>query len=183
MDYLGVSALFAVLGWFLKSYFNNSIEHEYKKMFEIFKTEQMRFTILSNERLFVFKELSPCLCMLRKYCKARSAELRDESEFELRTESLNNDENIPLLGHYDNLIRLLDCYELLISSNSRQKFSNFLSTIQQGCSMEVALTSEDPFPESASNAIMYYDSLVSMTNEVLESLYVDLNLPDKSKIT
>lgn len=180
-DYFGITAIVGacttVLGWWLKSRLDSSIKHEYDKILESFKTELKRSDVLLTERLAVFKALSGHLLALRRYCNARSAEFRNESEFETRTESLTEQENIALLRHYENITRALESNELLISPNSRESFERLFSQMGMGFNLELWLASEDPAPEIVSSAYELYNLVSSRVNDVLGALYSDLGLP------
>lgn len=185
-DYFGVAVIVGacttVLGWWLKSRLDSSIKHEYDKILESFKTELKRSDVLQTERLAVFKTLSGHLLALRRYCNARSAEFRNESEFEPRTESLTEQENISLLSHYENINRALESNELLISPNSRQSFDHLFSQMGLGFNLELWLASSDPDPKIFSSAHELYDLVASRVNDVLGSLYSDLGLPQNLTI-
>lgn len=180
-DYFGITAIIGgctiILGWWLKSRLDSSIKHEYDKILECFKTELKRSDVLLTERLEVFKTLSGHLLALRRYCNARSAEFRNQSEFEPRTESLTKQENISLLSHHENITRALECNELLISPNSRQCFEHLFSQMGMGFNLELWLVSKDPAPEIVSSAYELYDLIASRVNDVLGTLYSDLGLP------
>lgn len=180
-DYFGITAIVgactAVLGWWLKSRLDSSIKHEYDKILESFKTELKRSDILLTERLAVFKTLSSHLVALRRYCNARSAELRNESEFESGTESLTEQEKSSLLSHHENIIRALESNELLISPNSRQSFEHLFLQMGMGFNLELWLASKNPAPEIVSSAHELYDLVSSKVNDVLGALYSDLGLP------
>jgi hypothetical protein len=180
-DYFGITAIVAactsVLGWWLKARLDSSIKHEYDKILEIFKTELKRSDILLAERLAAFKTLSSHLIALRRYCNARIAELRQRSEFEARTDSLTAHENISLLSHCENINRVLESNELLISPHSRQSFASLFSQMGLGFNLELWLSASDPAPELFSNAHELYELVVSRVNETLSALYSDLGLP------
>jgi hypothetical protein len=181
LDYFGITAIIVtcttVLGWWLKSRLDSSIKHEYDKILESFKAELKRSDVLLTERLAVFKTLSSHLLAMRRYCNARSAEFRNESEFESRTESLTEQENISLLRHHENLTRSLESNELLISPNSRQSFEQLFLQMVMGFNLELWLTSKDPDPEIVSSAYELYDLVSLRVNDVLGALYSDLGLP------
>jgi len=99
-----VAVIASILGWWLKSRLDSSIKYKYDELLELFKAEQKRSDVLLSERLTAYKALSEKLLALRRYCNARSAEIRCQSEFEMRTEGLAPEENISLLQH-DDLIR------------------------------------------------------------------------------
>jgi len=185
-DYFGITAIVGacttVLGWWLKSRLDSSIKHEYDKILESFKTELKRSDVLLTERLAVFKTLSGHLLALRRYCNARSAEFRNESEFESRTESLTEQENISLLSHHENITRSLESNELLISPNSRQSFEHLFLQMGMGFNLELWLASKDPAPEIVSSAYELYDLVASRVNDVLGALYSDLGLPQNLTI-
>lgn len=181
-DYIGIAAIVGacttVLGWWLKSRLDSSIKHEYDKILESFRTELKRSDVLLAERLAAFKTLSGHLLKLRRYCNARSAEYRNESEFEPRPESLTEQENISLLSHHENINRVLESNELLISPNSRKIFENLFLQMRIGFNLELWLASKDHTPEIASNAYELYDLVSSRVNQVLGALYSDLSLPE-----
>lgn len=180
-DFISITAIVGayttVLGWWLKSRLDSSIKHEYDKILESFKTELKRSDVLLTERLAAFKTLSGHLLALRRYCNARSAEFRNESEFESRTESLTEQENISLLSHHENITRALESNELLISPNSRQSFEHLFLQMGMGFNLELWLAGEDPAPEIVSSAHELYDLVSSRVNDVLGALYSDLGLP------
>lgn len=180
-DYLSVSiivgACTTILGWWLKSRLDSSIKHEYDKILESFKTELKRSETLLTERLAAFKTLSSYLLALRRYSTSCSAEFRNSSEFEARTESLTEQENISLLIHHENISRALEKNELVISPNSRKCFDRLFSQMHSGFHLELWLTSSNPDPEIVSSAHQLYDLITSRVNEVLSSLYSDLGLP------
>jgi len=180
-DFISIAAIVGtcttVLGWWLKSRLESSITHEYDKILESFKTELKRSDVLLTERLAVFKTLSGQLLALRRYCNARSAEFRNESEFESRTDSLAKQENISLLSHHENITRALESNELLISPKSRLSFEHLFLQMGMGFNLELWLAGEDPAPEIVSSAHELYDMVSSRVNDVLGSLYSDLGLP------
>jgi len=181
IDYFAItvimSACATVLGWWLKSRLDNSIKHEYDKILEGFKSELKRSDVLLTERLAAFKSISSQLLALRRYCHARSAEFRNESEFEPRTESLTEQENVSLLIHHENINRALASVELLISPNSRKSINDLFLQMNLGFSLELWLTSDDLAPEIVSSAHELYDAVVKRVNDVLGELYSDLGLP------
>lgn len=180
-DYFGITAIIGacttVLGLWLKTRLDSSIKHEYDKILESFKTEMKRSDVLLTERLAVFKTLSNHLLALRRYCNARSAECRNDSEFEPRTESLTEQENISLLGHHENITRALGRNEFLISPNSRQCFEQLFLQMGMGFNLELWLASKNPAKEIVSSAHELYDLVASRVNDVLGALYSDLGLP------
>lgn len=166
------SAIIAVAGWWLKSRLETSIKHEYDRLLEAYKSEQKRSEVLHAERLTAFKELSAKLIALRRYCKARSAEIRDQSEFEPRTESLSETEYKSLLCHYEEICRGLEERELFISEQSKTKFSNLFQQMSLGFNLELYLAAGDS-PEELT-AYELYDFVVIRINLILDSLYNDL---------
>lgn len=173
-----------ILGWWLKSRLDSSIKHEYDQILESFKSELKRSDVLLTERLNAFKIISQKLLALRRYCRAQSAEMRNESEFEARLESLNENENISLLMHHNSISRELDGIELLISPKSRQSFVELFRQMSMGFNLELWLSSPDISPEVSSNANQLYDLIDQKITDVLEALYSDLGLPDDlSKIS
>jgi len=108
-----------------------------RSILEAFKAEQKRSEILHAERLSAFKELSAKLIALRKYCRARSAEIRAESEFEPRTESLAESENKSLLCHYEEVSKGLDEKELFLSIQSRDRFNDLFQQMSLGFNLEL----------------------------------------------
>lgn len=179
-DYLTIggifSAIIAVSGWWLKSRLENSIKYEYDRLLEAYKTEQKRSEVFYAERLSAFKDLSAKLTALRKYCRARSAEIRDQSEFEPRTESLSESENKSLLCHNEEISKCLDEKELFISVPSRVKFNEFFQQISLGFNLELWL-SGGASPDDL-NAHELYDLVEERINAILESLYCDLGFPN-----
>lgn len=165
-----------VLGWWLKSRLDSSIKHEYDRMLELFKTEQKRSDILHSERLTAFKALSEKLLALRRYCNARSAEFRSQSEFEPRTDSLPSEENISLLQHHELIQWVLEERELFISPRSRQCFDELFSQMSLGFNLELWLASGHE--EAQSNANELYDLVAARVNDVMGALYADLGFPD-----
>ena len=180
-DYFAITAIIgactALLGWWLKSRLDNSIKHEYDKILERFKSELKRSDILLTERLEAFKSISGQLLALRRYCQAKSTEFRNESEFEPRTESLTEQENVSLLMHNENLTRVLESVELLISPKSRKRFDDLFLQMTLGFSLELWFASGDPAPEIVANAHECYDGIAERVNDVLGELYLDLGLP------
>lgn len=178
-DYLTIggtfSAIIAVAGWWLKSRLESSIKHEYDRLLEAYKTEQKRSEVFHAERLVAFKELSAKLIALRRYCRARSAEIRDQSEFEPRTESLSESENKSLLCHNEEISKCLDEKELFISAQSRAKFNDFFQQISLGFNLELWLSGGASADEL--NAYELYDLVEERINAILESLYCDLGFP------
>jgi len=169
------SAVIAVAGWWLKSRLETSIKFEYDRLLEAFKAEQKRSEILHAERLSAFKELSAKLIALRRYCKARSAEIREVSEFELRTESLTKAENKSLLCHYEEVSKGLDEKELFISIHSRDRFNDLFQQMSLGFNLEPWLAG-GASPQEL-NAHELYDLVVERINAIMESLYSDLGFP------
>lgn len=107
-----LAALGGLLGWLLKTRLDNSVKHEFDKVMLKLQSIEARQSILYNERLKAFREISKNLNYLIRYCHAKSAEIRNHSEFELRAESPIAEENIPLLAHYERLLRLIHEYDL-----------------------------------------------------------------------
>ena len=167
-----------ILGWWLKSRLDSSIKHEYDKILEGFKSELKRSDVLLTERLAAYKTISPYLLALRRYCHARSAEFRNGSEFEPRTNSLNEKENIGLLSHHERISRALDDIELLISPDTRRRFDALFQQMGLGFNLELWLSSGDPAPDLLSNAHELYDFVGNKVNDVISGLYSDLNLPE-----
>jgi len=146
-----------------------------RSILEAFKAEQKRSEILHAERLSAFKELSAKLIALRKYCRARSAEIRAESEFEPRTESLAESENKSLLCHYEEVSKGLDEKELFLSIQSRDRFNDLFQQMSLGFNLELWLAGGASPQEQ--NAHELYDLVVERVNAILESLYTDLGFP------
>lgn len=169
------SAIIAVAGWWLKSRLETSIKHEYDRLLEAYKLEQKRSEVLHTERLAAFKELSAKLIVLRRYCKARSAEIRNQSEFEPRTESLSDNENKSLLCHYEEVSKGLDEKELFISVQSRDRFHDLFKQMSLGFNLELYLAAGESAIDL--NAHELYYSVVEKINAILESLYSDLGFP------
>jgi len=182
IDYFTITVIIGscttVLGWWLKVRLDSSIKHEYDKILEGFKSELKRSDVLLTERLAAYKSISPFLISLRRYCHARSVEFRNQSEFEPRTESLNEKENISLLSHQERISRALDDIELLISPMTRIRFDDLFKQMGLGFNLELWLSSGDPAPELLSNAHELYDLVGNKVNDVLVGLYSDLNLPE-----
>jgi len=178
-DYLTIggtfSAIIAVVGWWIKSRLETSIKHEYDRLLEAFKTEQKRSEVLHAERLAAFKELSAKLIALRRYCRARSAEIHDQSEFEPRTKSLSEAEHKSLLSHYEEINKSLDERELFISKPSKARFHDLFQQMSLGFNLELYLAGGSSPVEL--NADGLYDSVVDRINLILESLYGDLGFP------
>lgn len=179
IDYVTIastfSAIIAVAGWWIKSRLETSIKHEYDRLLEAFKSEQKRSEVLHAERLAAFKELSAKLIALRRYCRARSAEIREQSEFEPRTESLSEIENKSLLCHYEEVTKGLDEKELFISVQSRDRFHKLFLQMSLGFNLELYLAAGESAIDL--NAHELYDSVVERINAILESLYSDLGFP------
>jgi hypothetical protein len=186
-EYLTVTAIMGgvatVLGWWLKTRLDNSIKHEYDRLLELFKAEQKRSDILLSERLAAFKVLSEKLIALRRYCHARSAELRNESEFEPRTDALSPAENISLLMHHELIQRALEERELFVSPTSRNAFDRLFSQMGMGFNIELLFSSEtdDPVIDGVKlNTYELYDLVAKRVNDVSETLYSDLEFPEKA---
>lgn len=173
-----ISACTAVLGWWLKSRLDNSIKHDYDKLIEGFRSELKRSDVLLTERLAAFKSISSRLLSLRRYCHARSAEFRNDSEFEPRTEALTEQENVGLLIHHENITRCLESMELFISPISRKKFEDLFAQMTLGFNLELWLVSDDPAPEIVVSAHELYDLVGQRVNDVMGALYSDLGLPE-----
>lgn len=169
------AAIVAVAGWWVKSRLETSIKHEYDRLLEAFKSEQKRSEVLHVERLSAFKELSVKLIALRRYCRAKSSEIRDQSEFEPRTESLTEFEYKSLLCHYEEISKGLDERELFISVQSRDRFNDLFQQMSLGFNLELWL-SGGASPDEL-NAHELYDLVVVRVNAILESLYADLGFP------
>ena len=186
IDLFTISSVIAgsttLLGWWLKSRLESSIKHEYDKVLEGFKSELKRSDLLLSERLTAFKSMSPFLLAIRRYCHAASAEHRAASEFESRTEHLDDSENMSLLSHHDLISRKLDEIELLISPSTRQRFDELFMQMGMGFNLELWLTSDDPAPEIVANAYELYDLVACRVNDVLSSFYNDLGLPQNLTI-
>mgnify|MGYP003585992630 CR=1 FL=1 len=169
------STLSAILGWWVKSRLETSIKHEYDRLLEAVKAEQKRSEVLHAERVSSFKELSDKLIALRRYCKAKSAEIRNESEFEPRTDSLTAAEKKSLLSHYEVVNNTLDEKELFISAQSRERFQELFQQMSLGFNLELWVDGGTS-PEEL-NAHELYDLVVQRVNAILESLYADLGFP------
>jgi hypothetical protein len=175
------SALSALVGWWIKSRLETSIKHEYDRLLEAFKAEQKRSEILHVERLAAFKELSVKLIALRRYCRAKSAEIRQESEFEPRTDSLAPSEKKSLLSHYEIISKVLDEKELFISMHSRERFRELFDQMGLGFNLELWVASGSS-PEELS-AHKLYDLVEERVNAILEVLYADLGFPSATEST
>ena len=183
-DYFGVTVIVGgcttILGWWLKSRLDSSIKHEYDRILEEFKSNLKRSDVLLSERLAAFKIISVQLLALRRYCYARRAELVCESEFESRTDSLNEDENIGFLNHHDRLSRTLDSIELLISPNSRKHFEALFSALIICCNSELWLPVKDQDAALISSVPELYESVAKNVDDVLTALYTDLGFPQNT---
>jgi hypothetical protein len=181
-DYLAIGSIVAgcstVLGWWLKSRLDSSIKHEYDKLIEIYKSELKRSDVLLTERIAAYKVMSPLLIALRRYCDAQSAEYRNQSEFEPRTESLSEQESISLLSHHHLISRELDNIELFVSPSARNSFHELFSQMGLGFNLELWLSSKKPDKELLSSADVLYDSISTRVNGVLAELYKDMSLPN-----
>jgi hypothetical protein len=171
-----MSAIATVLGWWLKSRLDSSIQHEYAKLLEQFKAQQKRSDLLHSERLDALKILAKKLLALRRYCHARSAEVRNESEYEPRTESLSPEENQSLLRHREVIARELEERELFLSPNARNRFDELFLQMSFGFNLEIWIASGQD--ESELNTAQLYDLIASRTSDVMSALYEDLDLPD-----
>jgi hypothetical protein len=181
-DYFSITVIIGgvatILGWWLKSRLDSAIKHEYNQMLELFKTELGRSNVLHSERLAAFKVLAERLLTLRRYCNARSAEFRNESEFEARTDSLKPEENMSLLQHHEAVQRSLEERELFISPQSRHRFNELLSQMSRGFNLELWLLSGTEIENDQLNANELYDLIAARVNDVLDSLYADLGFPE-----
>ena len=115
-----------VVCWWLKACVEGFARHNYDIRLEGHRSALKRDDVLMAERLAVFKTLSADLLALRRYCDARSAEFRSQSEFESRADSLTEQENISLLSHHEKLNRSLGGSEFFISPECRQHFESLL---------------------------------------------------------
>ncbi|WP_421252325.1 hypothetical protein [Aeromonas sp. 600724] len=172
-----MSAIATILGWWLKSRLDSSIQHEYSKLLEQFKAQQRRSDLLHSERLSALKALATKLLALRRYCNARSAEVRNESEFEPRTESLSSEENLSLLQHRQQIERAVEERELFLSPNVRRSFNELFSQMSLGFNLELWIASGQS--ESELNAAQLFNLIAEKANDVMSALYQDLNLPDE----
>jgi len=165
-------AVTTVLGWWIKSRLDSSIRLENDRLLETFKAELGRQNVLHAERLSAFKILSEQLIALRRYCNARSAEVRNHSEFEPRTDSLKKKENVSLLQHSELIRRSLEERELFVSSAVRGAFRELFMQMNLGLHLELWLSSDNSAEEL--NAQELYDLVSMRVNEVLEALFCDL---------
>ncbi len=185
-EYIIVTTIFGciatILGWWLKSRLDSSIKHEYDRLLELFKAEQKRSDTLLSERLTAFKLLSEKLIALRRYCNARSAELRNQSEFEPRTESLSASENASLLQHHEFILRSLEEREFFFSPNLKNVFNDLFSQMSMGFNLELLFASgiEDTIDGVQLNAHELYDAITARVNDVLAALYEELGFPQKT---
>jgi hypothetical protein len=184
-DYIIFSSIFGciatILGWWLKTHIDSSVKHEYDKLLELFKSDQKRSDTLLSERLVAFKYLSEKLLALRRYCNARSAEIRNQSEFETRTEALSSSENISLLQHHEIILRALEEKEYFFSPNAKKVFNILFSQISMGFNLELYhASSSKTLSGSDLNAHELYDLIVERVNDVIDSLYEDLGLNNKT---
>ena len=136
----------------------------------------VQFDLLHSERLEALKVLAAKLLALRRYCCARSAEVRNESEFEPRTESLSLEENQPLLQHREVIARALEERELFLSPNARNSFDDLFRQMSLGFNMEVWIASGQN--EVELNAAGLFDLVAGRASDVMSALYKDLDLPD-----
>lgn len=171
-----MSAVATVLGWWLKSRLDSSIQHEYAKLLEQFKAQQRRSDLLHSERLDALKVLAAKLLTLRRYCHARSAEVRNESEFEPRTESLSPEENKSLLQHREVIARALEERELFLSPNARKSFDELFTQMSLGFNLELRIAADQN--EIELNATQLYELVACRANDVMSALYKDLDLTD-----
>ncbi len=184
-DYITMTAIFAgistVLGWWLKTRLDASVKHEYSQLLETFKADIRRAEVLGGERLQAFKAISKKLMSLRRYSEACRNEYGNASEFVNRPDSLPEEENVPLLQHHENITREIEQYELFLSPSTREAVDRLFEQIGLGCSLEIWLQSENDPGELNPEGL--YESLVAKVNQVLDSLYRDLGLPEQSKGT
>jgi len=173
-----MGAIATVLGWWLKSRLDSSIQHEYARLLEQFKAQLRRSDLLHAERLDALKTLTAKLLALRRYCDAKSAEVRNQSEFEPRTESLSSDENISLLQHKYVIKRTMEERELFLSPDARKSFDELFRQMNLGFHLELWIASGED--EVELNAVQLYDLVAGKTNDVMSALYLDLELPEVS---
>lgn len=170
-----MGAIATVLGWWLKSRLDSSIQHEYNRLFELFKAEQKRTEILHSERLEALKVLSTKLLAMRRYCHAMSADIRNQSEFEPRPDSLEPNENMSLLQHREIIGRAMEEKELFLSPEARRSFDELFAQMAMGFNLELWLSSGNDAVEL--NADSLYDLVSSRVNDVMSALYNDLGFP------
>lgn len=173
-----MGAIATVLGWWLKSRLDSSIQHEYARLLEQFKAELRRSDLLHSERLAALKALTARLLALRRYCHARRAEIREQSEFEPRTESLSSDENMSLLQHGEVIRRAMEERELFLSPSARRSFDELFRQMGLGFNIELWIASGQS--EVELNAAQLFDLVAGKTNDVMSALYGDLELPEAS---
>jgi hypothetical protein len=175
-----MGAISTVLGWWLKARLDSSIQFEYARLLEQLKVQQKRSNLLHSERLNALKSLSGKLLALRRYCKARSAEVRNESEFEPRTESLSPTENLSLLQHREVIQRNMEEHELFLSPAARESFYELFRQMSLGFNLELWIASGQN--ETELNAAELFDLVANSANEVMSSLFKDLELPDRESV-
>ncbi|WP_396269507.1 hypothetical protein [Ideonella sp.] len=176
-----MGAIATVLRWWLKSRLDSSIKHEYDRLLEEFKAQQRRSDLLHTERLAALKALTAKLLALRRYCNARSAEIRSESDFESRTESLSTEENMSLLQHRETIARALEERELFLSPNARKSFDDLFGKMGLGFNLELWLASGHS--ENELNAAQLFDLVAGRVSDVMSALYRDLDLPEVASPT
>lgn len=182
IDFFTISAIMSgiatILGWWLKSRLDSSIQHEYAKLLEQFKAQQRRSELLHSERLNALKVLATHLLALRRYCNARNAEIRNQSEFEPRVESLSPEESQSLLQHRDVITRAMEERELFLSPIVRNSFNELFRDMGNGCNVELWIASGLSAEEL--NAAQLFDLITKRANDVMSALYQDLELPDQT---
>lgn len=176
-----MGAIATVLGWWIKIRLDSSIRLENDRLLETFKDELGRRNVLHAERLEAFKVLSERLVALRRYCNACSAEARNHSEFEPRTDSLKSNESISLLQHREVIYRALEERELFVSPSVREAFKQLFMQMNLGFNLELWLSSGSSSEEL--NARELYDLVSVRVNEVLAALFSDLGFESRQVLT
>ncbi len=168
-----VSAVNALLGYWVKTRIEGSIKHEYDKSLEKIKSDWKRTDILFSERMVIFKLLQKKLVSVRRYCESH-INCERGGEFGIRPDNLDSADNKTILTHWEELETLLDESLIFLSSPCRKAFEQLRDQFSLGASMELWLESPEAVCEVVASKVDGYEAIVDKISCCISALYEDL---------
>ncbi len=159
----------------VKSEYINRVEHLKVDL----ALHQKKNDLLFGEKIRVFKKLQSQLVGFKKYCEACVGTYGRVSEFHPNLGSLDSDVGKSVLFHIAKLHEIEQEDFVFLSKKSRLALGSVTGELSALCSMELALCSDEPHPEITKGAASTYKSAIDQIDNCLQSLFEELEFPEK----
>lgn len=136
--------------------------------------------ILIDEKVRVFKKLQKRLVDFKKYCEAALGSYGDRGEFHPNLDVLSKDIDRASLKHVTALHEIEQEDFIFLSAESRSVLAELHQDCSMLCSMELIIIGNDD-PEIMKSVPSAYRSAMDNIDTCLESLYEELEFPNKKK--